>query len=342
MTLDEALARVREGGTIGRSGASAAMEAVMTGGADAETVKALLLALNARGQDAEEIAGFVDAMRANMRAVAVSREPLIDTCGTGGDGLHTVNVSTAAAFIAAGAGAFCAKHGNRSVSSQCGSADVLEALGVPVDLSPEDAARALEETGFAFFFAPLYHPAMKHVAAIRKALGVRTVFNLLGPLANPAGVRRQVIGVYDLSLLDVYAETVGRLGAERALVVRGEDGMDELSLSGRSFVRVAAAGRKIRSLELVPEDFGFSRAPIEALRGGDAAENARALRATLEGEPGAPLDAALYNAGAALYAAGLGADLAEGVALARESVKAGKALAVLERQKALRRKNGNG
>jgi anthranilate phosphoribosyltransferase len=342
MRLDTILEAVREGKTVGTDGARAAMEEIMSGAADAETVGALLLALNERGQDAEEIAGFAEGMRAKARSVRVSREPLVDTCGTGGDGLHTVNISTAAGLIAAGAGAACAKHGNRSVSSKCGSADVLEALGVPVDLSPEDAARAVEDTGFAFFFAPLYHPAMKHVAPIRKALGVRTVFNLLGPLANPAGVRRQVIGVYDGSLLDVYAATVGRLGAERSLVVRGEDGMDELTLSGKTYVRIVEAGKGIDSAEWTPEDAGLSRAPIEALRGGDARENGEALLRTLEGTPGAPLDAALYNAGAALYAAGLGADLKEGVALARESVESGKALAVLESQRALRRKNGDG
>jgi len=342
VTLREALERVRAGKTLGAARARAVMDAVMSGEADSEAVKGLLLALNARGHDAEEIAGFAEGMRASMKAVPWGRDASVDTCGTGGDGLHTVNISTTAAFIAAGAGAFCAKHGNRSVSSKCGSADVLEALGVPVDLSPEDALRALEETGFAFFFAPLYHPAMKHVAAVRRSLGVRTVFNLLGPLANPTGVRRQVIGVYDLSLLDVYARTVERLGARRALIVRGEDGMDELSLSGRTFVRIVEEGNPIRAEEVIPEDFGFARSPVEALRGGDAEANALALRRTLEGEAGAALDAALFNAGAAIFAAGLGTDIAEGVALARESVRGGKALAVLERQKALRRKNGNG
>lgn len=329
--LNESLALIREGKTIGAKGASAVMDVVMTGGADPETVKALLLALNERGQDADEIAGFVEGMRAKAKMVSIKRDALIDTCGTGGDGLHTVNISTTAAFIAAGAGAAVAKHGNRSVSSKCGSADVLEELSVPVDLSPEDAVRSVEETGFAFFFAPHYHPAMKHVGAIRKSLGVRTVFNLLGPLANPACVKRQIVGMYDGSLLDVYANTLERLGAERSMVVRGEDGMDELSLCGTTHVRLVEAGKGIVSLELTPEDVGLSPAPIEALKGGDAKENAVALIRALEGKPGAPLDAVLYNAGAAIFVAGLADSVKEGVVRARETVASGAALAVLKR-----------
>ena len=333
MSLEDAVKTVEAGGRLGRARAGEAMAAMVSGSAAESSVKALLLALNARGHDADEIAGFAEGMRRAALAVSVRRRPLIDTCGTGGDGLHTVNISTTAAFIAAGAGAAVAKHGNRSVSSRCGSADVLEALGVPVGLSPADAARSVEETGFAFFFAPVFHPAMKHVGPIRRALGVRTVFNLLGPLANPAGVKRQVIGVYDESLLEIYAETVARLGAERALIVRGEDGMDELSLSGRTFAVRVEGGRALGREELVPEDVGLRRRPAEELRGGDAAFNARALEAVLRNEPGAALDAALYNAGAALWAAGLASDIREGVLASRESVSSGRALGVLESQR---------
>ncbi len=342
MPLKDSLAVIQEGKTIGADGARAVMDTVMSGNADPELVKALLLALNERGQDAEEIAGFAEGMREKSKTVKVDRDYLIDTCGTGGDGLHTVNISTTAAFIAAGVGASVAKHGNRSVSSKCGSADVLEELGVPVDLSPQDAVAAVEETGFGFFFAPLYHPAMKHVGAIRKALGVRTVFNLLGPLVNPACVKRQIVGVYDGSLLDVYAKTIGRLGAERTMVVRGEDGMDELTLSGVTHVRLVEAGKSIQSLELTPEDVGLERASLEDLKGGDAKENAASLVATLEGQPGAPLDAALYNAGGAVFVAGLVDSIKDGVDLARMSVRTGAALAVLERQISFRGKKDDG
>jgi len=331
------LEKVRGGERLGRPGARAAMDHLVSGETEAASISAFLLAIEARGVDASELAGFAESLRAQAVTVEVAREPLIDTCGTGGDGLHTFNISTAAAFVAAGAGAAAAKHGNRASSSRCGSADVLEALGVLVEDEPESVARSVEETGFGFFYAPRYHPAMRHVSAVRKALKVRTVFNLLGPLVNPALVRRQVVGIYDGSLLEIYARVLLDLGAESVMVVRGEDGMDELSLTGRTVVCRAERGKEIRSELLSPEDAGLMRASAGALRGGDAAQNAGLFIEVLEGRPGPMLDATLYNAGAAILVAGLARTIKEGVAAARESVASGRARKVLEN---LRRRKG--
>ena len=319
------------GEALDRASARAAMDHLVSGTADAARTSAFLLAVEARGVQAEELTGFAQSLRAHAVTVSVLRRPLIDTCGTGGDGLHTFNISTAAAFVAAGAGAAVAKHGNRSVSSKCGSADVLEALGVPIEGEGETVRAALEKTGFGFFFAPKFHPAVRHVSAVRKALRVRTVFNLLGPMVNPALVRRQVVGIYSEALLETYAAVLLELGLERALVVRGEDGMDELSLSGRTVVCEVEAGRPIRKMFLTPEEAGLKRADIETLRGGDAAVNARLLLQVLEGRPGPLLDATLYNAGAAVWIAGLAEDLRAGVEAARRSVASGRAQGVLER-----------
>lgn len=319
------------GEALDLASARAAMDHLVSGAADAAQMSAFLLAIEARGVQPAELTGFALSLRAHAVTVSVARRPLIDTCGTGGDGLHTFNISTAAAFVAAGAGAAVAKHGNRSVSSKCGSADVLEALGVPVEAEAEAVRAALEETGFGFFFAPKFHPAVGHVSAVRKALGVRTVFNLLGPMVNPALVPRQVVGIYSEALLETYAAVLLELGLERALVVRGEDGMDELSLSGRTVVCHVEKGRPIGRTFLTPEDAGLKRADIETLRGGDAAVNARLLLQVLEGRPGPRLDATLYNAGAAVWIAGLAPDLRGGVEAARQSVASGRARGVLER-----------
>ncbi|MFH1723369.1 MAG: anthranilate phosphoribosyltransferase [Elusimicrobiota bacterium] len=336
MSLGSFLETVRRGGALGRAGAREAMDVLISGEASEEDIESFLLALNERPCGPEELAGFAEGMRAKAVTVRVERSPLVDTCGTGGDGLHTFNFSTAAALVTAGAGVAVAKHGNRAVSSRSGSADVLEALGVAVDAGPDEVRRSIEEAGFGFFFAPRYHPAMRHVAPVRKRLGVRTVFNLLGPLANPALVTRQVVGIYDAGLLETYARVLSHLGARRAMVVRGEDGMDEMSLTGRTFVCHVEAGKDVRTEELTPEDVGLARTDLEALKGGDAAANARALEGVLEGRGGPLLDGTLFNAGAAIVAAGRAGSVKEGVRVARESVASGRARGVLERLRKLR------
>ncbi|MFH2202657.1 MAG: anthranilate phosphoribosyltransferase [Elusimicrobiota bacterium] len=326
------------GGTLDRAEARALMERLTSGAEEKEAIKSLLLALNTRTRTVDELAGLAEGMRARAVPLKITREPLIDTCGTGGDGLQTFNISTAAALVAAGAGAAVAKHGNRSVSSKSGSADVLESLGVRIDAPPGEARRSIEETGFGFLFAPVFHPAMRHVAPARRELGVRTVFNLLGPLCNPARVRRQVVGLYDADLLETYARVLLRLGAQRVLVVHGEDGMDEMSLAAPTRVCFADASDGLRLETVTPEDAGLTRCAAEDLRGGDAAENARLMEGVLEGRPGPLLEATLYNAGAALTAAGMSRSIKEGTAAARDSVRAGKARDVLD---ALRARAGD-
>jgi anthranilate phosphoribosyltransferase len=319
-------------GRLEASEAESAMHAFLRGTAGPEAIAAFLGALAARGVTDEELLGLARGARAEAVTLPVSeslRARLLDTCGTGGDGASTFNISTAAAFVLAGAGVPVAKHGNRAVSSRSGSADVLEALGVPVDLTPEQAAAALERHGYAFLFAPLYHPGFRHVGPVRKALGVRTVFNFLGPALNPALVRRQVIGVSDARLLEPLARLVTGLGVERAWVVRGLDGLDELTTTAPTEVMQCAAGRWTAAT-LDARDWGLPRAKLEDLRGGDARENAASIEAILQGEPGPRRDIVLWNAAAALVVAERARDLGEGLALARASIDAGAARRVLE------------
>ncbi len=330
MTLAELSERAGLGFRLTRDEARGAMAGLVDAGVPDGEKRVFLLAMNSRAPSSDELTGLAQALRERAVPFASRRGPLVDTCGTGGDGLRTVNISTAAAFVAVGAGAAVAKHGNRSSSSGCGSADVLEALGVPVDLGPEEAARRLEDTGFAFLFAPLYHPAMKAAAAVRKALGVRTVFNLLGPLVNPAGARRQLVGIYDGALLKTYAQVLLALGAERALVVRGEEGLDELSVCGPTRLVHAEPGPGARETSVTPEALGLPRRAVAELAGGDAAHNAAVIERVLGGEAGAVLDAVLVNAAGALVAAGLAVDLIAGLAAAREAVAAGRAKAALD------------
>jgi len=307
---------------------------IMEGTLPAVQVKDWLLGLRAKGEALSEVIGAARAMRSRMLRIDAGPLPAVDTCGTGGDNLKTANVSTLAALVAAGAGATVAKHGNRSVTSACGSADLLEALGVAIDVEPATAQRCLAETRFAFLFAPRFHPAMRAVAPIRKELGVPTLFNLLGPLTNPAGVRRQVVGVADASKMEMYAQALRSLGAEKVMVVHGRDGQDEISTTGETDVlefNTAADPQRTAHYTLVPETFGIRRARLEEIRGGDVQENARIARDLLDGKPGPVRDAALINAAAALYAAGAAGDLVNGLALARESVDRGKALEVLEK-----------
>lgn len=324
-----ALKDLLAGKALTRAEARGAMGAVLDGKQTDAQVGAFLASLRVRGETVPEIVGFAEALRSRAKRVTIRRKPLLDTCGTGGDGSGTFNISTTVAFIAAGAGAAVAKHGNRAVSSRSGSADVLEALGVRTDLTPSRAARCVEELGVGFLFAPSHHPGVARVGPVRRQLGARTVFNLLGPLANPAGAKRQLLGVYAVALVKPVAEALRALGAERALVVSSLDGLDEMSLSGPTVVAALRDGR-ISVSEVAPEDAGLRRRPLSALAGGDAKRNAIILRAVLSGAKGAPREACLFNASAALQAAGLAKDWREGLALAADSIDSGRALGALE------------
>ena len=291
-------------------------------------VAAALTALRVRGETVEEITAGARALRAAARPFDAGGGEVVDVCGTGGDGRHTLNISTAAAFIAAGGGLRVAKHGNRALSSLSGSSDVLAALGVALEPSPERARRALDEAGVCFLYAPAYNPAMRHVTPVRAELGFRTVFNLLGPLANPAGARRQVVGVYDAARVEPLARVLGALGAEHVWVVHG-DGLDEITTTGPTLVAEWRAGA-LRTFTVEPEEAGLPRAEAAALAGGDAAFNAQALRAVLDGERSAYRDVAVLNAGAAFVVADRAATLADGVALAADSLDSGRARHALD------------
>src|SRR5688500_9197962 len=302
---------------------------VMDGKASDVQKSALLIALRMKGETAEEITGAALAMRERVTPRDVDREGLVDTCGTGGDGRGTFNISTIAALVAAGAGANVAKHGNRAVSSSCGSADVLSALGVHIDLDAPRMSQVLRRAGIAFLFAPKLHPAMSAVAGVRRELGVRTIFNVLGPLTNPAFARRQVLGVYSDRLTDTVARVLAALGADHALVVHSRDGLDEISVSAPTHVCEVRDG-EVRSYDVTPEEIGVREHSLEELAGGDAAQNAAIARAVLGGENGARHDVVVANAGAACYVAGLAPSIRDGVELARESIRSGRATEKLQ------------
>jgi anthranilate phosphoribosyltransferase len=286
-----------------------------------------------RGETAAEVAGFAQELRAvatTLPLTEAEREVLVDTCGTGGDGSGTFNISTAAALVAAAAGAKVAKHGNRAITSRCGSADVLEALGVPTELEPEEAAEALREHGFCFLLAPAHHPALRAVMPVRKAMGVRTVLHVLGPLLNPAGARRQVMGVYAKRLVPLVGEAMTRLGTTHAMVVHGDGGLDELALSGPSDIAEVRGG-SVTELVVTPEQMGFARAGVEELAGGDAAANAEILRKIFAGERGPRREMVLLNAAAVLAVAGVTAKLREGAARAAEAIDSGAVVRLVQR-----------
>jgi anthranilate phosphoribosyltransferase len=319
---------VAAGKTLTESEAAEAFDTIMSGGASEAQVGALLMGMRARGETVDEITGAARALRA--RAVTVrAPEGAIDTCGTGGDAKGTHNISTCAAFVVAGAGIPVAKHGNRSISSRSGSADVLAALGVNIDCGPEGIAHCIESAGIGFMFAPSHHASMRHVAKVRSELGTRSIFNLLGPLANPAGTKYQVVGVFGEEWVEPIAQVLGRLGAKRAWVVHGSDGLDELTTTGISHV-AALDGGKISTFKISPKNAGLPEAKAEDLSGGDATENAAHIRAVLGGQQGAFRNVVLLNAAAALLVAGKAKTLREGVALAAQSIDSGKARAVLE------------
>lgn len=311
--------------------AAAAMLDILRGDSNQVWTTALLTALRVKGETAAEVTGFARAMRASAVRVTPRKTPperLVDTCGTGGDGGGTFNVSTTAALVAAGAGQAVAKHGNRSISSRCGSADVLEALGVRVDLDAAQVAEAIDEVGIGFLFAPTMHPAMRHAGPVRQALGMRTVFNMLGPLTNPAGAGIQVIGVYEPRIVNLAAEALARLGTLHALVVHGSDGMDEITLSGPTLYAEVRNGA-VSTGTLAPEDFGLGTTTAEGIGGGDSQANAATVRGVLDGRRGPAREIAVMNAGAALRVAGRAESWREGAAIAAEAIDSGAAGAKL-------------
>jgi len=330
--LHAAVKRIAEAGTLTSEEAAEAFAVIMRGEGTPALIGALLLGLRSRGETAEEIAGAAQALRDAMVMVRPSAgSPVVDTCGTGGGGVSTFNVSTAAGFVAAAAGARVAKHGNRSYTSRCGSADVLEALGVNIMLGPEEAPAALDLAGMVFLFAPNYHPAMRHAGPTRKELGVPTIMNLLGPLANPAGVRRQVIGVADPARAPLLAEALLRLGAEHALVVHGEIGMDEISPAGPTAVWEVRDG-SVTTWQLDPRDYGLEWTAVAELAGGEPEENAARIARLLEGEVDeSARRAVLLNAAAGIYVAGLAATYVEAIELAEEALASRRAAEVLAR-----------
>ncbi|MBI4273519.1 MAG: anthranilate phosphoribosyltransferase [Rhizobiales bacterium] len=323
------IAKVATGAVLSRDEASHVFDRMMSGEATPSQMGGLLMGMRVRGENIDEITGAVSAMRAKMLRVSAPANA-IDVVGTGGDASGSYNISTCAAFIVAGAGIPVAKHGNRALSSRAGAADVLGALGVRIDLNPEQVARCISEAGIGFMFAPAHHPAMKNVAATRVELGTRTIFNLLGPLSNPAGVKRQMVGVFSRQWVEPLAHVLKNLGCEGAWVVHGSDGLDEITTSGPTYVAALENGT-VRSFEVAPQDAGLKTVKPEALRGADAETNALALKAVLEGRDGAFRDVALFNAAAALIVAGAAKDLKSGIALATKSVDSGESEGRLDR-----------
>jgi anthranilate phosphoribosyltransferase len=329
MTVQQALARLLDGHDLSRDEARAVMNEIMEGEATPAQIGGFLVALRLKGETADEIAGCAEAMREHVLTVRPKRDDLVDTAGTGGDAARTINISTAAALVAAAAGAGVAKHGNRAVSSASGSADVLEALGVRLELPRAEIERSIDELGFGFLFAPTHHPAMRHAAPVRRELAARTVFNVLGPLTNPAGARAQVVGVYAPSLVRTIAEVLAQLGARRAFVVHGAAGIDELSPAGANLVCEVVDG-DVREREIDPLELGVPRCDPSELRGGSPGDNAEAIRAVFRGENGGKRSAILLNAAGAIAAAGHADDLREGLEVARTAVDSGAALARLD------------
>ncbi len=329
--IARAIASVIEGRTLEAAQMEEAMECILAGRATPAQIAALAVALRMRGETSEELAAAARILRRHALPVSIeSRGPLMDTCGTGGDGAGTFNISTAAALVVAASGVRVAKHGNRAVSSRAGSADVLEALGVRLSSDPAIVAAHLEELGVGFFFAPAFHGALKHAAPVRKDLGVRTFFNLLGPLANPAGATHQLLGVYDRARVRAMAEVLGRLGVSGAWVVHGKGGLDEVSPSGPTLVAVLRDGA-IEERTVEPKDFGLDPVPLETIAGGDAATNARIVREVLRGVQGPARTAVVINAAAALCAADREQDPSGAARLVEETIDSGRALALLDR-----------
>ncbi len=326
----DAIRTLVEGRSLSEEVAEGTMTQIMQGEATQAQIGAFLTALRLKGETVEEITAFVRVMRSKVTPVEYATlGEVLDTCGTGGDNSGSFNISTAAAFVAAGAGVPVAKHGNRSVSSLCGSADVLKELGVNIEAGPQSALRCLNEAGICFIFAPLFHPAMKHAIGPRREIGIRTVFNILGPLTNPAGAKYQLLGVYNKELTGKLAGVLGRLGSKKAYVVHGHGNLDEISISGPTKVSELQKGQ-VKNYIVNPEDFGFEPRPVDAIRGGDAATNSRILKEVLNSRPGPYREAVLLNAGAAISAFRGELSIARGVELAVDSIDSGKARQKLE------------
>jgi anthranilate phosphoribosyltransferase len=327
--LTSSIDALASGRSLSQEDAAAVLAEIMSGSASEVQIAAFLIALRTKGETVEELAGLAEAMRSFATPVRVSRDDLLDTAGTGG-GRRTFNVSTTAALIAAAAGCAVAKHGNRSATGLSGSADVLEALGARIDLDPEGVARCIDELGFGFMFAPAHHQATRYVVPVRRGLGVRTIFNFLGPLTNPAGATRQVVGVADPDYLETMAGALALLGTRHAMLFSSEDGLDELSVSATTHV-VEVAGEQLRSYTITPEEVSLARSPTEEIPGGDPAANAETTQRIFAGEPGAARDLAVLNAGAAIYVGGCAETLSDGVRMAERTIDTGAAAATLER-----------
>ncbi len=336
--IQAAIVQLLDGRDLARGEAREVMDEIMRGDATPAQIGGFLVALRAKGETVAEIAGCAEAMRDHVLPVHPTRSDLVDTAGTGGDGARTLNISTAAGIVAAAAGAAVAKHGNRAVSSASGSADVIEALGFRLEIPPVRIAASIDRYGFGFMFAPVHHPAMRHAAPVRRELGTRTVFNLVGPLTNPAGARAQVMGVYSPEIARTVGEVLAVLGATRAFVVHGAGGVDELSPAGPNLV-FEVVGEEVRERTVDPADLGIERCQPAELRGGNAAQNADAIRRVLAGENGARRDAILLNAAATVAAAGLADDLKDGLELAREAIDSGAAAERLEQLVAFSRED---
>ena len=341
MTNNNYLARLVDQNDLTRDEAASLMRSMMSGEISHPKVAAVLTALRIKGETVDEITGFVSAMREKVIAIRPRQDGVIDTCGTGGDAQQTFNISTATALVAAAMGIPVAKHGNRAISSKCGSADVLEALDVKIDLAPDKIAKLVDDVGIGFLFAPAHHPAMKHVAPVRKERGIRTIFNLIGPMANPANVKRQLIGVFRADLTTVVAEVLRALGSEKVFVVHGHDGMDEVSITGETTVSYLESGH-VHTMTFTPEDAELDRADISGLVGGDAEQNAGHLMDVLDGKKGPRRDAVVLNAAFVAVLADRAKNLVDGARIAQEAIDTGRALDVLITLRDTSRALGNG
>jgi anthranilate phosphoribosyltransferase len=323
--IKEAISKIVDGQNLSQEETAATMMEIMSGDATPAQIASFITALRIKGETVDEITGCAIVMREKVTPIKAQTDLLIDTCGTGGDGAHTFNISTTAALVAAGAGLHIAKHGNRSVSSKSGSADVLKSLGVNIEADAETVARCIDEVGIGFLFAPLLHPAMKYAIGPRREIGIRTIFNILGPLTNPAGAQVQVLGVYSADLTERLANVLKNLGSKHVFVVHGSDGLDEITITGKTYVSELAGG-EVKSYVIDPEDFMMSKADISSLVGGTAEENARITLDILKGEKGPRRDIVLLNSAATIMAGGKAANLIEGIQIAAESIDSGKAL----------------
>jgi len=326
--IKDAIKAILSGKSLDQTNARSVMDQIMNGEATQVQIAGLLIALKQKGESTDEVAGFVLSMREHSVKIEIDSPHAVDGCGTGGDSAHTFNISTAASLVTAAAGVTVAKHGNRSVSSKCGSADLLAAIGAEIDPGPEQVTAHINQTGFGFMFAPRFHPAMKHAAAPRRELGVRTIFNILGPMTNPASVKRQVIGVYDRALMPLMAEVLQMTGSQHILLVHSDDGLDELSVTAPTNVYETKAGEIFQRI-VRPEDVGLKTYPSGSLVGGEATENHDILKRVLSGEPSAYRDAILFNSGAMIYVSGSAASIEAGVKTAAEAIDSGQAISKL-------------